>query len=177
MAKVWIISDTHLCHGNIIEYCDRPFSCVEEMNQTIISNWNNAVKKDDIIYHLGDVGLGNRETLEGIISKLNGRKRLIMGNHDDSLRNKWLEIGFEWVSKYPILLNEYYWLSHEPLCINEYMPYCNIHGHVHDNAEHISENFRSINVSVDVTEFKPILLSDIQKKVEKHIKFCHKSGV
>lgn len=170
MAKIWITSDTHFCHYNIIEYCSRPFSSVEEMNKTIIKNWNVIVKKDDVIYHLGDVGFGNKETLQEIVSKLNGRKRLIMGNHDDALRNKWIEIGFEWVSKYPILLNEYYWLSHVPLYMNKHMPYCNIHGHVHEMAGFISEDFRHVNVSVDKTAFKPVLFNYIQGAVEKQLR-------
>ena len=56
--KVFFTSDTHFYHGNIIRFCNRPFKSVEMMNETIISNWNNTVGQDDIVFHLGDFCLG-----------------------------------------------------------------------------------------------------------------------
>ena len=53
---VFIIADAHLFHKNIINYCGRPFENVEEMNNTIIKNWNRVVGKHDIVYVLGDFG-------------------------------------------------------------------------------------------------------------------------
>ena len=52
--KIYIISDTHFNHENIIKYCNRPFKDINEMNDAIIDNWNRIVKKDEIVYHLGD---------------------------------------------------------------------------------------------------------------------------
>lgn len=69
--KEWIISDTHFSHAKIIEYCNRPFRNVEQMNETIIARWKGAVKPEDVVYHLG-------------ISQLPGKKILIRGNHDKS---------------------------------------------------------------------------------------------
>lgn len=51
-SKVFFTSDTHFYHGNIIRFCNRPFKDVEVMNETIISNWNNTVGQDDIVFHL-----------------------------------------------------------------------------------------------------------------------------
>lgn len=53
--SVFMISDLHFSHANIIKYCKRPFSSVDEMNSTMITNWNNTVKEDDTVFVLGDV--------------------------------------------------------------------------------------------------------------------------
>ena len=52
--RIWFTADSHISHRNIIKYCKRPFSDVEEMNETLISNWNKVVGKDDFVFHLGD---------------------------------------------------------------------------------------------------------------------------
>lgn len=79
---IYFISDTHFNHSNIIEYCNRPFNDIKEMNDTLINNWNSVVKKDDIVYHLGDFALADEEKLKELYSKLNGTIILIRGNHD-----------------------------------------------------------------------------------------------
>ena len=71
--KLYVTSDTHFNHKNIIEYCDRPFKDIYEMNETIINNWNQVVKEEDIIYHLGDYGFGKKENLQEIFEELNGQ--------------------------------------------------------------------------------------------------------
>ena len=78
--KRYVTSDLHLFHKKIIEYCDRPFETVEEMNQVIINNWNDVVNEDDIVYVLGDFCFGNKETLKSVVSQLKGRKILCLGN-------------------------------------------------------------------------------------------------
>ena len=80
--KLYVTSDTHFNHKNIIKYCNRPFNDVYEMNETLINNWNSVVTPEDIIYHLGDFGFGTKEELQEIFDRLNGYKYLIMGNHD-----------------------------------------------------------------------------------------------
>ncbi len=77
----YFIADTHFNHENIIKYCNRPFKNSKEMNEYIISKWNSVVTKDDIVYHLGDVGFGSTEELKKLVSSLNGTKILIRGNH------------------------------------------------------------------------------------------------
>lgn len=78
---IWVTSDTH--HANIIKYCNRPFSSVEEMNETIIENWNKVVSKGDIVYHLGDFALGDKSLIPDFIRRLTGHISFIMGNHDN----------------------------------------------------------------------------------------------
>ena len=97
---IYITSDTHFSHKNIIEYCDRPYTNPEEMNKDLISKWNSVVKEDDIVLHLGDVGFGLVEELSPIIQGLNGHKILIRGNHDFKRGvTSWMNIGFEKVYK------------------------------------------------------------------------------
>lgn len=60
--KVFVISDTHFGHKNIIDYCNRPFKSIEEMDEALIKNWNETVSNDDVVIHLGDFGLGKKST-------------------------------------------------------------------------------------------------------------------
>ena len=60
MPSIWFTSDTHFSHCNIIKYCNRPFKDVDEMNKILIQNWNNVVRPDDIVWHLGDFALGDK---------------------------------------------------------------------------------------------------------------------
>lgn len=71
---------TFIDHKNILEYCQRPFDSVEQMNEVLIKNWNNTINEDDIVYVLGDFGFGNKGTLKNIVGQLKGRKILILGN-------------------------------------------------------------------------------------------------
>ena len=68
--KTYFIADTHFNHKNILKYCNRPFSNVKEMNEKLIENWNNTVKKDDVVYMLGDFCMGNKEEIKKFTEKL-----------------------------------------------------------------------------------------------------------
>lgn len=81
-SNLFLTSDSHFNHVNIIKFCNRPFDSVEEMNETLISNWNNTVPKDGIVFHLGDFAFGGSEVWHKILSRLNGQIHLILGNHD-----------------------------------------------------------------------------------------------
>lgn len=78
----YFTSDTHFWHRNIIKYSNRPFDSVEEMNEAIIDNWNSVVGPDDTVFHLGDVALGPWSEWAGTLSRLNGYKILVVGNHE-----------------------------------------------------------------------------------------------
>jgi calcineurin-like phosphoesterase family protein len=81
--NIHFTSDLHLLHKNILVLCKRPFSDVEQMNQTLIDNWNSVVKENDIVFNLGDFCWSESADLWGeFINRLNGRQALIMGNHD-----------------------------------------------------------------------------------------------
>jgi calcineurin-like phosphoesterase family protein len=156
-----MISDTHFGHYKIIEYENRPFKDVQEMELKIIKNWNKTVTREDLVFFLGDFSFYNKEKTQNILKSLNGRKTLILGNHDfrKSL-NWWREVGFENASKYPIVYDEFYILSHKPIYLTENMPYANIHGHIH----HLKyESKQYFNVSVECIDYTPIDFDEIKK--------------
>jgi calcineurin-like phosphoesterase family protein len=167
MEKVYFISDMHFGHTNIMKYENRPFDTVEEMDNTIIENWNKVINKNDLIFVLGDVSFYSKELTYHIIHKLHGRKILIIGNHDKSRSLTWWgDVGFNIVYHYPIIYNEFYMLSHEPLYVNSNMPYANIHGHIHSmNICSKGEIQQYFNVSVENINYTPISFSDIKSKV------------
>lgn len=83
MSKIYYISDLHFWHSNVINFDNRPFKDVEEMNNILIENWNSVVEKGDIVYILGDFCWSAKdEEWINILNKLNGSKYLILGNHD-----------------------------------------------------------------------------------------------
>ena len=100
MGNIWITSDTHFNHTNILKFLGadgkpfRQFNSVEEMNECMIDRWNSVVKDRDKVYHLGDVYLSQGKEANSILHRLKGRKRLILGNHDDG-RDQLLQKHFE----------------------------------------------------------------------------------
>ncbi len=159
MSKKYVYADPHFSHANIIKYESRPFSNTEEMNKEIIKSHNSIVTKRDKIFILGDFCLASREKIFEITKQLNGYKILIMGNHDRGRSiNFWRDMGFDEVSKYPIIIDNFFILSHEPLSMTEFMPYLNVHGHIHSYKLNSDKHF---NVSLDVTDFKPKLFEDL----------------
>ena len=168
----YFISDTHFNHSNIIKYCNRPFNNVKEMNEAIINNWNSIVSDEDTIYHLGDFTLGNKESILNIVNRLNGKKYLIRGNHDRWGASTYEDFGFTVLKNAPIKIDEYkLMLSHIPIPDSQIPKgFINLHGHIHDkNLYECIEKYepsrysieKHINISCDVTDFKPISLDKI----------------
>jgi calcineurin-like phosphoesterase family protein len=134
MSNTYFIADTHFGHKNIIEYENRPFQSVNEMDQTIIANWNQKVKKREKVYLLGDFAFANKARLIDAAS-MNGYKIIVLGNHDKCYSYSWWQtVGFNEVIPYPIIFNEWFILLHEPVYVNS--PYANIYGHVHSNPSY-----------------------------------------
>lgn len=165
MAKTFFIADTHFNHDRIIPICKRPFSNVDEMNNKLIENWNSVVCDDDTVWILGDYfyfpnpikSFVPIAICRDITTKLNGIKNLIIGNHDTQDIEYYKSCGFNFVSPYPIILNNFYILSHEPLQLTETTPYFNVYGHVH-NDEKYKDTETSKCVSVERIDYKPIQL-------------------
>ncbi len=79
MSELFFTADTHFHHANIIKYCNRPFKSVEEMDDTLINNWNDKIKSGDTVYHLGDFSFTEARPY---FHRLNGNIHFIRGNHD-----------------------------------------------------------------------------------------------
>lgn len=163
--KTFIIADTHFGHENIIRYCNRPFESASEMDKALITNWNNTISNDDIVWILGDFALSSKDYTKSIIKSLKGRKKLILGNHDRYSQEWYREAGFEFVSPYPIIIENFIVLSHAPLeFLNENCPFFNIYGHVHNDPRYLNLTKVGACVSIERVEYKPIELDTLKRK-------------
>lgn len=169
-SNVWFIADTHFYHTNIIKYCNRPFTNAEEMNKVIVQNWNNTIKQKDKVFLVGDFGLANKNKLIEIGNQLNGRKTLILGNHDNESKQTYYAAGFEYVSRYPVIFEDFYIISHLPQFVQEDGLYVNIFGHVHDNPIYKDVSKRSFCVSAERINYTPIEFQTILKRIEEENK-------
>ena len=171
MPNIWFISDTHFNHANILKFKDADdsyfrgdrFTSVDHMNDVMIDNWNSCVQPNDKIYHLGDVHFGADKDCDTILSKLNGHKRLIVGNHDKITRGSPLIKHFS-----KILLwwpFEGFIFSHVPLREDQMRTrkgdVMNVHGHIHQNN---SPSHRHINISVEKTDYKPVNIDELRSR-------------
>lgn len=130
------ISDLHFGHKNIIGYDNRPFFTVDEMDKTLIQNWNNRVTNSDTVYILGDVSWYNRKQENEILHQLNGEKVLILGNHDTPPRND-SEIN-SWRDYLTVIdRGESVVLSHYPIASfnGMFKGWIHLYGHVHNSAQ------------------------------------------
>jgi len=163
-STIWLISDTHFDHENIIKYCARPFADVKEMNTVLLKNWNNTVKDIDTVYFLGDMsfGRGSRDPLYWL-QRLKGQVRYVRGNHERIPIGKEYEIieykGYKFL------------LVHDPERVKSFDGWI-IHGHVHNNKlrkyPFINAKRRTINVCVEVINYKPISLDEIIKLIQQY---------
>lgn len=160
-SQVFLSSDLHLDHRNIIKYCNRPFKDVHEMNYWLIKNWNRTVGKQDMVYFLGDLALtrGNRQRVIGFIRSLNGRKIFIRGNHD-----RFLKSYRHFILKYG---DKSFYLVHNPADIPSDWNGWSICGHTHQHSRFIDKNKKIINVSPEVTGYKPVNIKELVRLIEE----------
>jgi len=159
--RLFVISDTHFFHNNIIKYCNRPFENATLMNRVMIENWNNTVNKDDVVLHLGDICVGagkNRDQkTQEILSQLNGKKLFVRGNHDYDI---------ECVELLDAVT--FFWKGVRIHCTHypdpKFQPFgdFHLHGHIHQNTIDLKNSF---NCSVEQINYTPIRISEI---IEKH---------
>ena len=167
MQQVFVTADTHFGHENILKYEHRPFKNVRDMDKKLIANWNSVVKKNDIIYILGDFSFYNKANTEKIVKQLHGRKILIMGNHDrDRSVLWWSSVGIDEVYRHPIVYDNYTIMSHEPPeYYNDATPYVYLYGHVHKSEMYKTCTKQTACVCTERWGFQPVLLSKIYEMI------------
>lgn len=145
MSDVFFIGDTHFSHRGILKYEaeKRPFADVEEMNGRMIDAWNKVVSPTDKVIHLGDFCFGERNI--DIAGRLNGRKILVMGNHDMYATEKYAKHFYKLVGA---LQFDNFICTHIPVHPDQFHRYWgNIHGHLH--SKKVEGRGRYINVSCE----------------------------
>ena len=176
MPSVFLTSDTHFGHAGVCRFtCDdgitkiRPWTNPEEMDEEMVKRWNETVKPTDKVYHLGDVVI-NRRCLS-ILNRLNGDKVLIKGNHDIFKLQDYTK-HFRDIRAYHVMNNMI--LSHVPVHPESFGRFrANIHGHLHQRRVmceiwgKYQIDPRYFNVSVEQTDFKPILFEEVLKKIKE----------
>lgn len=182
--KLFFTSDTHFCHSKIIEFANRPFSSIHDMNETLIRNWNETVPEDGIVFHLGDFCFGGNDEWWSIIPRLNGKIILIMGNHDMRNADQDFMSCFEYVTQQITISvdGQTIILNHNPfLCFGgSYRGVWQLFGHVHSGPRSLSngkDDARLVylfptqyDVGVDNNEYKPVSFCQLKEIIKNQHK-------
>lgn len=191
-TNTFFTSDLHIGHDKVIQYSKRPFNNLREMEEVIIRNWNNKVKKDDVVWMLGDIFFCHQIPAKEFLDKLNGRKRLVKGNHDKMSDGQYLRLGFEIVLDEALLslFGSKVRLSHFPrkssllskiwsfirygYNINYQERRHNdeewwlLHGHSHSTPKHkINYKRHSLDVGMDANNFTPLSIQEVESLIHK----------
>ncbi len=169
MAR-YLVSDHHFGHANIIEYCDRPFTSVGEMNSTMLDRFYETVGPDDVLVHLGDVAMDmqdGRETIERF-GQLDA-DLLVRGNHDVGLEPG--EAPFPVVDACRLEHRGYeFYCVHRPEDVPEDWDGWVLHGHIHNNDldefPFVSYDNKRVNVGVELLDYRPVRLDTIVEILE-----------
>ncbi len=178
MPAVFLTSDTHFGHAGVCRFTHqetekkiRPWTDPQEMDEEMVKRWNETVRPNDKVYHLGDVVI-NRKALS-ILHRLNGDKVLIKGNHDIFNLADYTP-HFRDIRGYHVMNNMV--LSHIPVHSDSKGRFAaNIHGHLHTNrVMKMHGDIRTnqldpwyFNVGVEQTDFRPILFEDVIKRIKE----------
>jgi calcineurin-like phosphoesterase family protein len=174
MGNIFFIADEHYGHENVIKFCNRPFSEVEEMNETLITNHNSRVKNGDLVYHSGDMfwrKLGVQKAHE-IMDRLNGQHYYIWGNHEELMEaNQDLRERFVWCKDLATIFPNGYpkiVLCHYAMRVwrgsqrGSWHLYGHSHGELPDDPGALS-----FDVGVDPQKYFPISLEEVAAKMEQ----------
>lgn len=172
--QTYFTSDTHFDHKNVIQYCNRPFQSVDEMNVAMVEKWNSVVSPKDVVYHLGDFTLGDIRHFSKWANQLNGTIKILPGSHDhlwlkDFKSSEKFQVIAPLVSiEVPEIMNGKYpqvlVMCHYSMQVWDRSHYGSWHlfGHSHGNLEGIGLSF---DVGVDCTEFVPLSVEQVASKM------------
>lgn len=193
--SVYLISDTHFGHENIIDYCDRPFDSVDEMESSLINNWNSKVGYDDTVLFGGDLAMASASEAAKYSDRLSGNLVVLMGNHDSFSK---------WKSSFPVLESEYFqynyygdeyefYYSHWPdnyhkenqrgddreepkySELPDWFDGWEIHGHVHNNDLSnfplIDPRKKRINVGAELLGYTPIEMNELIEIINQDTRY------
>lgn len=168
---IYYIGDPHLGHAAIIRLCSRPFQTVEEMDETIIENWNRRVTNGDTVFVLGDLMFRNKKSPAEYLSRLKGHKILILGNHDASWiwqegARKYLDTDISMMElvdhNRKVVLCHYPMLTWPNVRSGAYMVYGHLHGHrEQDPCVRYGLTPRMLNSCVEVNGYQPVTLDEM----------------
>lgn len=168
---IFFSADTHFGHANIIRFCDRPFRTVEEMDETLVANWNDRVGGNDTVYFLGDLFFrASADRVKDILGRLKGRKHLVIGNHDLSWMDREL-VGRHFVEASNFLDvsdgGRHLVMCHYPLlCWGGEGKSWMIHGHIHNNRHMdywplLQVRERVLNAGVEINGYAPVSFEEL----------------
>ena len=180
--RIFFTSDTHFGHTNIIKYCRRPFDSIKDHDAALIRRWNDKVGPDDLVFHLGDVGFGDPAYINKVLSQLNGRIILVIGNHDWRLLKKLDMSRFEDVVQ-QVNMNidgHHIYLNHFPMlafsgAYRGLEATWQLFGHVHtspytdeglDQARMKHLFTTQYDVGVDNNDFTPVSFEEVRQIIE-----------
>lgn len=175
--RVFLASDHHFGHENIVEYDGRPFKDVQEMDEMLILNHNSVVSPDDVVIFAGDFALGSLENAEKIRKRLNGLIYITWGNHDGHARKLHWEGSSERMSlkvqEYPTMVISHY--AHRTW-YKQHKGYWHLYGHSHGNLQ--EDGSLSFDIGVNSHNYFPWSMQDIAAKMStKKIKIVdHHKG-
>lgn len=162
--SIFVTSDLHFGHKNIIKYENRPYETIEQMDKDLIDKWNNVVKENDTIYILGDFSWHKGEQTNEILKQLNGNKILIIGNHDEIFLKdkKFDKTLFEEITIYKQIKynKKVFVLFHYPIAEHngKMNGYIHLYGHIHSMNLELEKELGELchNVGVDRNNYTPV---------------------
>ncbi len=172
MSKIWITSDLHFSHDKEFVWKARGYKDVDEMNAKQVEKFNSVVAPEDTVYICGDCMLNDNEKGIELLKQLNGKKHIILGNHDSNARKKLYEGIVESVSyaemiKYKKIM---FYLSHYPTITanpGEEKPIYNLHGHTHQKTI-FGPYPNCIHIGVDSWDGYPVSMDRVIELVKEY---------
>lgn len=176
---IYLTSDLHFNHDKPFVYEPRGFSTIQEMNETLVKNWNETVSENDIVYVLGDFFLDtDYDFIQKTIESLNGNIYLMLGNHDTNA--KW-----EFYTRIPKILSVKYadivvykkrqfFMCHYPTLTTyeQSRPekaIFNLFGHTHSTEKFFGDSPYMYNVAVDANDNRPVSIDDIYERIMEKV--------